>query len=115
MAGSLAANLMDIPTSQQRLVKFASLPKKIVLHEHQGGSRLLNHREAIKSPKPPRTLTSRRALLMAGSLAANLMNNLLPILKQAWGLLPFLIRLKQNIPLKGRVRLSLVWDLKGER
>jgi hypothetical protein len=37
------------------------------------------------------------------------------IFKQAWGLLPLLARLKPNIPLKGRIRASLMWDMKGER
>ncbi len=43
------------------------------------------------------------------------MTSLLPSLKQAaWGLIAILFRLKPGIPLKGRIRASLVWDFRGE-
>jgi hypothetical protein len=44
------------------------------------------------------------------------MNSVMPILKQAaWGLIALLVRLKPNIPLKGRIRASVIWDFRGER
>jgi hypothetical protein len=52
---------------------------------------------------------------MAGSLAANLMDSVLRILKQVWGVVASLDRLKPSLPLRGRIRASLVWDFRGER
>jgi hypothetical protein len=43
------------------------------------------------------------------------MSTLLKILKQVWGAVISLDRLKPSIPLKGRIRASLVWDFRGER
>jgi hypothetical protein len=50
---------------------------------------------------------------MAGSLAVNLMSSVLSILKQAWGLVTLFDRLRQNIPTKGRISVSLEWDFWG--
>ena len=50
---------------------------------------------------------------MAGSLSANLMSSLLRILRQAWGLVTLFDRLRQNIPTKGRISVSLEWDFWG--
>jgi hypothetical protein len=44
------------------------------------------------------------------------MDSVFSVFKQvAWGLIAILFRLKPGIPLKGRIRASLVWDFQGER
>jgi hypothetical protein len=43
------------------------------------------------------------------------MSNVLHVLKQAWGFIASLERLKQTLPLTGGIRASLVWDFRGDR
>ena len=52
---------------------------------------------------------------MAGSLGVNLMGSVMRILKQVWGVVVYLERLKPSIPLRGKIRAFLAWDFRGER
>jgi hypothetical protein len=54
-------------------------------------------------------------LLVAGSLAANLMTSVLRIIKQVLEFVFSLKRPKLNLPLKGKISASLGWDFRGER
>jgi hypothetical protein len=51
--------------------------------------------------------------LIAGSLGVSLVSSLLSILKKAWGFVAIFDSLRQNIPPKGRITVSLVWDFRG--
>lgn len=52
---------------------------------------------------------------MAGSLAVNLMASVLRTLRQVWGVVVSLDRLKPTLPLKGKIRACLSWDFRGGR
>jgi hypothetical protein len=43
------------------------------------------------------------------------MSIVLRILKQVWGVVVSLERLKPSFPLKGRIRAFLAWDFRGDK
>jgi hypothetical protein len=43
------------------------------------------------------------------------MSTVLRILKQVWGVVVSLERLKPSLPLKGRIRAFLAWDFRGDK
>jgi hypothetical protein len=43
------------------------------------------------------------------------MANVMHVLKQVWGLVLSLDHLRAIFPLRGEIRVSLVWDFRGDR
>jgi hypothetical protein len=76
--------------------------------DKQGNSR--------QSPKPPRRVRSPEGLCWwLVHLRSKSMSIVLHAFKQAWGFFASLERLKQTLPLKGKISVSLGWDFRDER